>query len=266
MPESLRPDEPADRPLTPLAGALWSVALTMLVMFAIAATEQARPGAQTDIVNLAACQVLATSLVVFAMVRMHAREVSLRATLGLRPVAPLHALLAVAAGAGLHPLLATVDAWVARRWPMDDAQAAERLQTLLTSSPRVALVVASVVVMPIASELFFRGILYGGIRATTNVRAAIIATAVFYACSYLDPQQMPTAIALGFAMAWLRERAGTVLAPVIAQLAYGAVEGIPVLRGRDPMADVTYAPKWIVGGAVIALLALAAVGAGKRED
>lgn len=266
MPESLRPDEPADRPLTPLAGALWSVALTMLVMFAIAATEQARPGAQTDIVNLAACQVLATSLVVFAMVRMHAREVSLRATLGLRPVAPLHALLAVAAGAGLRPLLATVDAWASRRWPMDDPQAQERLQTLVTSSPRVALVVALFAVMPIASELFFRGILYGGIRGTTHARAAIIATAVFYACSYLDPQQIPTALAIGFAMAWLRERTGTVVAPIIAQLAYGAVDGIPWLRGRDPMADVTYPPKWIVGGAVIALLALAAIGVGRRED
>jgi membrane protease YdiL (CAAX protease family) len=266
MPESLRPDEPADRPLTPLAGALWSVALTMLVMFAIEATEQARPGAQTDIVNLAACQVLATSIVVFAMVRMHAREVSLRATLGLRPVAPLHAVLAIAAGAGLHPLLATVDAWVERRWPLEDPQTTERLQTLVTSSPRVVLVVAMLVVMPIASEVFFRGILYGGIRATTNVRAAIVATAVFYACSYLDPQQMPTALAIGFAMAWLRERTGTVVAPVLAQLAYGAVDGIPWLRGRDPMADVTYPPKWIAGGALIALLALAAVGAGKKEE
>ncbi len=266
MPESLRPDEPSDRPLTPLAGALWAVALTMLVLFAISATEQVRPGAQTDIVNLAACQVLATSVVIFAMVRMHAREVSLRATLGLRPVAALHALLAVAAGAGLHPLLATVDAWVARRWPIDDPQVAERVQTLLTSSPRVALVIASVAVMPIASELFFRGILYGGIRQTTNVRAAAIATAVFYACANLDPQQMPTALVLGFAMAWLRERTGTVLAPILAQLAYGAVEGIPVLRGRDPMADVTYPPKWIAGGAIIAMLALAAVGAGRREE
>lgn len=266
MSESLRPDEPHDRPLTPLAGALWAVALTMLVMFAVSATEEARPGAQTDIVNLAACQVLATSVVIFAMVRLHAREVSLRATLGLRPVAPLHALLAIAAGAGLHPVLTTVDDWVLRRWPIDDPQALERMKDLLTSSPRVALVVASVVVIPIAGELFFRGILYGGIRSTTNVRAAMIATAVFYACSYIDPQQMPTALVLGFAMAWLRERTGTVVAPILAQLAYGAVEGIPVLRGRDPMADVTYPTKWVAGGAVIALLALAAIGIGKRED
>ena len=45
MPESLRPDEPTDRPLTPLAGALWAVALTMLVMCAVEATDAARPTA-----------------------------------------------------------------------------------------------------------------------------------------------------------------------------------------------------------------------------
>lgn len=266
MPESLRPDEPPDRPLTPLAGALWAVALTMLFMCAVAATDAARPGAQTDVVNFAACQVLATSVVIFAMVRLHAREASLRATLGLRGIAPLHALLAAAAGAGMHPLMSTLDDWVLRRWPMDDPQMAENVQKLVSSAPRVVLVLAMFAVVPIVQELFFRGILYGGIRATTNVRAAVIATAVFYACSYLDPQQMPTALLLGFAMAWLRERTGTVIAPVIAQLAFGAVEAIPLLRGRDPTADVTYPTKWIAGGAVIAVLALAAVGAGKREE
>jgi membrane protease YdiL (CAAX protease family) len=265
VPESLRPDEPPDRPLTPLAGALWAVALTLLEMVARDTTEAARPGAQTDIVNLAACQVLATSLVIFAMVRMHARDVSLRATLGLRPVGALHALLSVAAGAGLCPLTATVDDWLLRRWPVDDPHAAEWMQKLVTSSPRVVLVIAWLAVMPVASELFFRGILYGGIRATTNVRAAAIATAVFYACAYLDPRQMLTALVLGFALAWLRERTGTVLAPILAQLSYGAVLGIPVLRGRDP-ADVTYPPKWIAGGAIIAVLALAAAGAGRREE
>jgi membrane protease YdiL (CAAX protease family) len=266
VPESLRPDEPTDRPLTPLAGALWAVALTMLFMCAVAATEAARPGAQTDVVNLAACQVLATSVVIFAMARLHARDVSLRLTVGLRPVGALQALLAAAAGAGMHPLMSTVEDWVMRRWPIDDPHMAEDVQKLVSSSPRVVLVLATFAVVPIVHELFFRGILYGGIRAATNVRAAIIATAVFYACSNLDPQQMPTALAVGFAMAWLRERTGTVLAPIVAQLAYGAVEGIPLLRGRDPTADVTYSPKWIAGGAIIAILALAGIGFGRSED
>ena len=252
--------------MTPLAAALWAVALTMTVMVAVSVTESVRPGAQSDIVNLAACQVLATSLVIFAMVRWHARDISLRVTLGMRPLAPLRAPLAIAAGAGLFPVLSTLDDAIVRRWPIGDESAAESVQKLVSSSSRVGLVMAALVVVPIARELFFRGILYGGVRATTGMRSAIIATSVFYACSYLEPQQMPTALVLGLALAWLRERTGTVLAPLLAQLAYGAVEGIPILRGRDPSADVTYPTKWIAGGAVIAVLALAAVGAGRREE
>jgi membrane protease YdiL (CAAX protease family) len=263
--ESTQPG-PIERPMSPLAAALWSVALTMTVMVAVSVTESARPGAQTDIINLAACQVLATSLVVFAMVRWHAPDVSLRLTLGMRPLAPLRAPLAIAAGAGLFPLLSTIDDLVLKRWPLGDESAAESVHKLLFSSSRVGLVVAGLVVVPIARELFFRGILYGGIRATAGMRAAIVATSVFYACSYLEPQQMPTAMILGVALAWLRERSGTVLAPVLAQLAYGAVEGVPILRGRDLEADFVYPTKWIAGGAVIAVLALAAIGAGRKEE
>jgi membrane protease YdiL (CAAX protease family) len=251
--------------MSPLAAALWSIALTMTVMVAVSVTDAVRPGAQTDIVNLAACQVLATSLVVFAMVRWHAPGLPMRGVLGMRFIAPLHVPLAIAAGAGLFPLMSTIDSLVLRRWPVQDEAAAESVQKLLASSSRVGLVTAALVVVPIARELFFRGILYGGLRATVNARVAIMATSVFYACSFLDPQQMPTALALGFALAWLRERSGTVLAPILAQLAYGSVEGIPILRGQDLEADVTYPTRWIAGGAAIALLALVSIGSGKRD-
>lgn len=249
-----------------MAAALWAVALTMTLMVVESITESVRPGAESDIVNLAACQVLATSLVIFAMVRWHASEIPLRRALGVRPIAPLHVPLAMAAGAGLFPLLSTVDDLVFKRWPIDDPKAVEGLEKLLSSSSRIGLVVAALVVAPVARELFFRGILFGGLRATVNVRTAIGATAIFYACSTIEPQQMPTALLLGLAMAWLRERSGTVVAPIIAQLAYGAVDGIPILRGRPLDADVTYPTKWVVGGAVIAVLALAAVGLGHRHE
>jgi membrane protease YdiL (CAAX protease family) len=250
--------------MSPLAAALWAVALWVTVMFAVSVTESIRPGARTDIINLAACQVLATSLVVFAMLRWHAPELPMRQLVGMRPIAPLHVIFSVAAGAGLFPLLSTLDDIILRRWPIQEADAADSIHRLLTSSSRTSLVLAAFVAVPIAQELFFRGILYGGVRATVNVRAAIVATSVFYACSYLEPQQMPRALLLGLALAWLRERTGTVVAPVLAQLAYGAVVGIPILRGQDPEADVTFPVKWIAGGAVIAALALAAVAVRRR--
>ena len=257
---------PAERPLTPLFAALWTLALALLSSLCAAVTQGARPGAQNDIVNLAACEVLATSFIVFLVVRVHARDVSLRALLAFRPIAPLHAVLSMAAGAGLYPLLTTIDDLVQKRWPVDDPEMTQSLQKIVASSSPVALVVAALVVMPVARELFFRGLLYGGVKRRAGVQSALLVTAACYACASLQWQQIPTLFVLGMAAAWLCERTGTVVAAILAQLAYGAVEGIPILRGADPMADVTYPTKWIVGGAIIALLALVAVGAGRREE
>ncbi len=264
MSESLFPDGPASRPMTPLAAALWSVALTIVVRLAVTVTASVRPGAENDIVNLTACQVLATSLVIFAIVRWHAPELPMRGVTGALPMAPLHGLFAIAAGAGLVPLCSALADLVLRRFPIAEDDAAESIHKMLTSSSRTGVLLAVLVVVPVALEVFYRGVVFSGVRATVGPRVAILATSVFYACSFVQPQQMPAALLVGLALGWLREQSGSVFAPILAQLAYGAVEGIPILRGRDLEAEVTYPSKWIAGGAVIAVLALVGVAAGSR--
>jgi membrane protease YdiL (CAAX protease family) len=251
--------------MSPLAAALWTVALTMTALMAVSITESVRAGALTDIVNRAACEVLATSLVVFAMVRWHSPHGSIRATIGLRSIGWAHAPLSVAVGVGLAPALSFVQDWVLRRWPMPDDADAEALQKLIASSSRVGIVVSAFVVVPIARELFFRGILFEGVRRSAGARSAILATSVFFACSTLEPQQVPVALLLALSLGWLRESASTVVAPILAQLAYGAVEGVPLLRGRPLDADVTYPMTWVAGGAGLALAALALSAAMGRE-
>jgi hypothetical protein len=255
--------------MSAVAAALWSCALVFLVEVCVGITEAARPGAATDAVNRAACEMLATSIAVFLVVRVHARDVSLRQTLGVRPIAPLHVMLSVAAGAGLHPLLVTVEDWVLRRFPYSDAEREamkhyDRLFDLPTHGARIALVLYLFVIMPLAKEVFFRGALYGTMKRVLAPHTVLLATSVYFACAYLDPRLFPAMFVLGLAMGHLRERSGTMLAPAIAQLAYWAVEGVPILRGRDPNADLSYPPRWIFGGAVIALLALAGMQAGTR--
>jgi membrane protease YdiL (CAAX protease family) len=260
--------EHVDRVMTPLAAALWTMALWLLEGVALEVTEAVRPGASHDVVNIGACTVLATSLVLFAMVRVHARDVSLRATLGVVPIGPLQFILAAAAGAGLYPLLSTVDAGMLARWPYSDSEA-EALKSLLempTTRARVAFVVVGYLVMPVAHELYHRGIVFGGLRRSVGARVAMLATAVFSACCSPDWRAMPTTFVLGLALARVRDRANTVLAAIAAILAYWTVEALPIVRGADPMADQSFSTRWIVGGAVIAVLALVAIGAGRQED
>ena len=254
--------------MTPLWAAGWTGLLWLLENVAVQVTQAARPGALSDVVNLGACQLLATSLVVFAMVRVHARETSLRWTLGVAPVGPLPFLLSLAAGAGLYPLVSTIEDVIAARWPhgIEDDTLMAKLLEVPTMSARLALVAVFVVIGPLTRELFFRGALFTELRRATGLRTAMIASAVFFAASQFDWRTIPTTLALGLALAWLRERTGSVLGAVAGHLAFWAVPGIPILRGADPAADVHYPTRWIVGGAVIAALALVAVGAGRREE
>jgi membrane protease YdiL (CAAX protease family) len=260
-----------DRPLSLPAAALWATALWLLEHICFQVTESARPGAITDIVNVSACVVLATSVIVFAMLRVHAPDASMRAALGVRAIGPARLALSAVAGAGLRPALSTLDELVARRWPYDDPAALESMQKLLASSTRVGLVLGVLVVVPVAREVFFRGVLFGelerdplggrdrpGGAEAGSPAVAFLATTLLFTVFSLDWRSMPSALVLGLALGWLRLRTGSLVAPVVAHLAFWSVEGIPILRGADPAADVTYLTRWIVGAAAAAVVALAA--------
>jgi membrane protease YdiL (CAAX protease family) len=255
------------RPFSLAAAALWASLLWLLEHVCFEVTEAVRPGAITDIVNITACVVLATSVVVFAMVRVHAPDGSLRATLGVRPVGLLRLFLSIAAGVGLSPALSTVDDLITRKWPYDDPKALEGMQELLGSSTRLGLVLGVFVVIPLAREVFFRGVLFGELernadgpgRGEGGLLVPLVGTTLLFMVFSLDWRSMPTAFVLGLALGWLRARTGSLLAPAVAHLAFWSVQGIPILRGADPAADITYPAQWIAGGAVVAVLALAAL-------
>ena len=167
-------DEASARPMTPLLAAMWSFTLFVLVQVCVGATEAIRPGALTDVVNVCACSLLATSVVIFAMVRVHARDASLRRTLGVLAPAPTHVFLAVAAGSGLFPLKTAIDhrilAW--RPYSQDEADLLSKLTDVPTMHARVLLVVTLMVLMPIAGELVFRGVLFGELRRAAGATVA----------------------------------------------------------------------------------------------
>lgn len=265
------------RPLSLPTAALWATALWLLEHICFEITESVRPGAITDIVNVSACVVLATSVIAFAMLRVHAPDDSVRATLGVRVVGPVRLLLSAAAGAGLCPALSTLDDLVAKRWPYDDPAALESVQKLVASSSHLGLVICVFVIMPLAREIFFRGLLFGQLErepsespagatdsGSSGATAAFLATTLLFTVFSLDWRSMPSAFVLGLALGWLRLRTGSLVAPLVAHLAFWSVEGIPILRGADPAADVAYSIRWIAGTAAVALASLVVLAAEKR--
>jgi membrane protease YdiL (CAAX protease family) len=254
------------RTMSFLGAAGWTIALSLSREILVQVTEKVRPGAESDIINLTACLVLACSTVLFVMLRVYARATRMRDAFGLRAVTPVHVVLGATAGAAMYPLFATVDGIIEKRFPLsaDEAAAQARLLAVTTTGSRVLLVVTLGVVVPIALELFFRGMLAGRLLRGRAPSIVVIVTAIYFAASSTDPRGFATTLALGLTLGWLRTQSGSVLPAIAAQLAYGAVPLVPVLAGRDPAEDVRYPPKWIAiatGIAVLAMIAAASLAA-----
>lgn len=245
------------RPISFFAGASWSIALTLVLQLLVKLTDDARPGAADDLVSYTACDLLAVSLVLFAMVRVYAPTLPLRRVLAVRRVSPIHVILSAVAGAGIAPAMAGVDALIEKRYPLDAAEA-ER-QTHMVSAVmggRATLAIALVLALPIAEELFFRGILFGGLRRGRTQGLTVLATTVFFACARLDPRAICTLFVLGLVLASLRSQSGSVISSSFAHAAFYAVPIVPILLGRDVNADFAYPLAWTAAAMGVAVVAL----------
>ena len=95
-----------------------------------------------------------------------------------------------------------------------------------------ALVTAACVVAPIFEELFFRGFLYPSVRDRFGVAAGAVASSLVFAMVHPGlPNQMATFV-LGFAFCLIYERAGTLVAPVVAHAIFNGVQLALVLGLR----------------------------------
>jgi membrane protease YdiL (CAAX protease family) len=251
--------------MTPLAAAGWTGVFFVSTLAAAVFTERAHPGAQNDVVNRGMYMLLAASLTIFLILRFHSPESSLRATVGWRPIGPLEALLSIVAGVGLYPGLAALTARIVARWPYSDEerQLLDKLNDTPNLPTRVALVMVAIVIVPIALELLFRGMIYGELAKGYPAYVAAGVSTLCYALVQVELRQLPLALVLALSMAWLRECTGSVIAPILGVVAFGAVEGIPVLRGQE---DVVYSQSAIWGGVVVAALALAVLRLGRRGE
>ncbi len=86
---------------------------------------------------------------------------------------------------------------------------ATRLDATLRDTPALVLYgLTTVVAAPIGEELFYRGLVFGGLAAWGFVPAAVVSSALF-ALSHLDAGSIIPFTALGMTMAWLYWRSGS---------------------------------------------------------
>jgi membrane protease YdiL (CAAX protease family) len=248
-------EEPrAARRMTFLGAAAWSLGLGLVSGVLRDLTESARPGAAFDLVNLTVCEVVAFSLFLFVMLRLYAPLASIRDVLALRPVSPLATGLALAVGALLAPGLSIVDDAITRRFPLsaEESELWGKLVDVSSRSERLVLFASCALVIPLCEELFFRGLLFRGLRRGRAEGLAVVASALLYALARgVDPRFLPTGLVLGLLASWLRGRSGSIVPAAAANIALRAAPLLPLALGKG---EVDVGARVAIGGTIAAAL------------
>jgi membrane protease YdiL (CAAX protease family) len=88
----------------------------------------------------------------------------------------------------------------------------------------VGLQIVSVVMMaPIAEELLFRGILFNTIKHASYPLAGMFASAALFALVHGSVALMLPLFVMGFALAWVYEKSGSIIAPIVMHATFNAI-------------------------------------------
>ncbi|MDB4944075.1 MAG: hypothetical protein JWP97_3609 [Labilithrix sp.] len=259
------PPDPERRPLSFLAAASWTLVVAITVGVAVAIIDAVHPGAFDDVVTIAACKVLAYSLALFGLLRMHDPTASIRAFVGLRRPPFLVALLALVAGAGLAPGAMWLNELFARRFPAtpEETQQLEHVFGAETLGKKVALVVALVVIMPVADELFFRGALFTPLKRGRRAHIVILATAAYDTLlGGVSPRVLASMLATSLVIAWIRAVSGSVVPSVLARVGFFAVQIVPLVL----VADDRLSGRVVLAATALALAAIGGLAVATRRS
>lgn len=120
-----------------------------------------------------------------------------------------------------------------------DSPEQHALEDVVAGGPDAVLaVVLAVVLAPVLEELVFRGALHQSLRQRTGFWPAALLSSAIFAVVHVEvvvssPVFLVQLFLLGLLFAWLLERSGNLLAPVVAHLVFNGISmGLAVLAER----------------------------------
>jgi hypothetical protein len=244
--------------------AIWSLISLLLVSFLLGITEAGREGAFVDLVSRTACTALAYSIVLFAILRIHEPDTSIRHVLALRPPSFLAVVFGLAVGVALALPADWLDQVLDAHYPRSPAETEvlDRLLSVSTVGKRVTLVLTVVLLQPVLTELFFHGALFTPLRRTRRVESIIVATAAFETLG-VDPRAMIVLLVPTVVFAWIRGATGSIFPSMLARIAFYGVGVVPMAFGHE-------APRptkaLLAASTAAALVALFGLGFLSRRD
>lgn len=240
--------------------------LVALVAMVVESVAQDRPFAEMMMSGELSFAVIGPSLVATgagmaggALIVALAARVPVRSALGIRP-APWPAF--VVAPIGILALGPTSD--LLRRIMVEIAPTLtlgtlDQLDSAVRSAPLWLVAPLFSLVPGIAEELLFRGAFQRSIRTGW---LAVLLSGFFFAAYHTDPHHVVAVLPLGFYLAWLGHRTGSVLVPITAHVANNATAVITAVLFADGTETPTALGEdvwWVPLGWLVAALAILVV-------
>ncbi len=127
----------------------------------------------------------------------------------------------VAVGLGLQLIAVPLVSWPIERFGGADIEAPARALVDI-AGPKWLLFVLIIVGAPFVEELFFRGLLLGGLARRLDDWPAMATCSALFAATHFQLAQFPGLFVVGFGFALLARRAGRLGPAIVAHLAFNA--------------------------------------------
>ncbi|MBX9599857.1 MAG: CPBP family intramembrane metalloprotease [Bryobacteraceae bacterium] len=203
---------------------------------------------QTFVLGLA--NLIAFGLVLW--IGVHKARAPLGEIFPLSPVAPRVIFGVLIASFGLAVAGSQLVALIDRYLPSGDFLS--ELQKI--TDPRVSLsgtIFTIVLVAPLTEELFFRGLVLGGLLRRYSATVGILVSAVMFAVLHLNPWQAVPAIAAGVFLGWVFHKTGSLVPCLVGHLANNAlaVAAVAAMPKLQDLPKAEFSPPGFATGVVL---------------
>lgn len=253
-----------------LAAAMWATGAQMAFLALLSIVAAMRENAPYDLVALTLSQIVAYSLALYLLLRVHAPNARIRDFLAVRPTNswfyPLALILGVSATYPAYFLLERIDAL----YPQE-----EQLVTFvdifvkLSNPEKIAATIGVVAIAPFVEEVVFRGALYRPLVQDKSPVAVVLVTAALFAAVHLDPYKLLPLFLMGCLLGYLRWASGSLWPPFLLHLGFNAVPFVDLFgpNASTPAGEDGNVPiSWVAAGAGLTALVLLFVHALARSS
>ena len=117
--------------------------------------------------------------------------------------------------------------------PAEEQMAVKVIEKAVEPAKRVWFMLAAVVLVPMAEETLFRGIMYPFLKEHIGIWAAVAITSTLFAAIHVNVVIFIPLVFLAFVLTWLYERTDSLLTPILTHAVFNGTNLIMLLYPPD---------------------------------